>query len=443
MSAHTDGTQCPHPTHNTHTPNTTIEHPNDYSGPRFALVRGTDQEVTHTASRRSGPRRWLRAVRWLIAAGLHSRANATTQRIAEDLAQRMNYDTGHVLYGLDEMVARLGISRASIARHIGYLRELGALAWAQHGTRTNRYRALGLKGYAGTATIYAAVMPAVYDHAMGHTIVGSGYEARIIIDQRGQQPTIPAPRSEPVDNPPVDNSAPKARETPSLTVVKKSGQVQVEGGVTTTAQRQRTDSTPNTSSRKRRATILGNTVTARGMQHGAKLAAAIRRRVSWVHRASHDQLRWVCADMGEQQWTEDQAVRFVVEAGFKHRAGFAWEPSNPHRLIAAELRAHQEQQQADRQMQENLAQAVAWEDSTAAKNLRSLAALFGTAPAAEPEPVRTDEDRLRARMDWNIWPKILDHLAEDELDALDLYGKSLVDFAIEQGARLDRQGAWA
>ncbi|MGW4270781.1 hypothetical protein ACWEGQ_00085 [Streptomyces seoulensis] len=350
----------------------------------------------------------------------------------------MNYDTGHVLYGLDEMVARLGISRASITRHIGYLRELGALAWAQHGTRTNRYRALGLKGYAGTATIYAAVIPAVYDHAMGHTIVGSGYEARIVIDQRAQQSAIPAPRSEPVDNPPVDNSAPKARETPSLTVVKKSGQVQVEGGVTTTAQRQRTDSTPNTSSRKRRATILGNTVTARGMQHGAKLAAAIRRRVSWVHRASHDQLRWVCADMGEQQWTEDQAVRFVVEAGHAHAAGFAWNPDRPHRLIAAELRAHQERLAENQRIQDALAQSVAWEDSTAYRNLASLRALFAATAEPEPEPERTDEDRERARLyGWDQWEEVAAHYADDPDDAIDLYDVPLCQYAVAKAARHD------
>jgi hypothetical protein len=175
------------------------------------------------------------------------------------------------------------------------------------------------------------------------------------------------------------------------------------------------------------------------MQLGNKLAKAIRRRVSWTRKATHDQLRWVCADMGEQQWTEDQAVRFVVEAGFSRRAGFAWNPDRPHRLIAAELRADRERQEQDRQMQQDLAASVAWEDSTAyreAAERASLAALF--APAAEPKPQRTDEDRKRARMDWNVWPEVLDHLEEDQDDALDLYGKRLCQFAIDQGARQRR-----
>jgi hypothetical protein len=215
------------------------------------------------------------------------------------------------------------------------------------------------------------------------------------------------------------------------------------GGVTTTAQRSPKTSTPtNTSKRQKRATILGVPVTATGMQLGDKLARAIRRRVSWTRRASHDQLRWVCADMGEQQWTEDQAVRFVVEAGFTHRAGFAWEPARPHRLIAAELRAARERQEQEQRDQEARTQAVAWKDSTAgreAADRASLAALFG--PAAEPEPQRTDEDRLRARMDWNVWPEVLDHLEEDQDDAIDLYGVDLCKFAISQQARLE--GTWA
>jgi AraC-like DNA-binding protein len=411
----------------------------DTQCPQFAIVRGAQQEIDHTASRRSGPRKWLRAVTWLIGAGLHPKANQTTQRIAEDLAQRMDYTTGHARYCLDEMVARLGISRASVTRHIKYLRELGALAWVQHGSRTNRLAAMGLKGYAGTATVYAAVIPPVFDHAMGHRIIGTGYTARIIVDLRGQQ-TTPAPASELVDNPPVENPGSEGRETPSLTVVKEEGQVQVVGGVTTTAQRQRKTSpapNPRKSSSRKRSTILGNTVTAAGMRLGDKLARAIRRRVDWTRRASHDQLRWVCADMGEQQWTEGQAVRFAVEAGFKHRAGFAWEPSAPHRLIAAELRAHQEQQQADRQMQQDLAQAVAWEDSTAYRQMAALRALLPQ-PAVEPEPERTDEDRERARLyGWDQWEEVAAHLAEDQDDAIDLYGVRLCKFAINQQARLE------
>ncbi len=413
------------------------------------LVRGTaSQHIDHTTSRRSGPRKWLKAVQWLIGAGLHAKANATTLRVAEDLAARMDYDLGHVLYGMDAMADRLDLDPSNVRRHVRYLRELGALAWVQRGTRTNSRRAKGQEGYAGTATVYAAVIPAAYDRAMGHRVIGTGYTARIVVDLRD--------RPNPVDNrsgEPVDNSAKGSCALPSLTVVKKSGQVQVVGGVTTTAMRQRKTSAPtNTpSSSKKRATILGIPVTAAGMQLGDRLARAIRRRVSWTRRASHNQLRWVCADMAEQQWTEDQAVRFAVEAGFKHAAGFGWEPSAPHRLIAAELRAHQEQQQADQQMQDDLAQAVAWEDSTAYRQMKdraSLAALFDAVePAPEPEPRQayTTEDKAYARMyGWDDWETVAAHYDEDPDDAIALYDVPLCQYAVAKAARLkQREEQWA
>ncbi|MFF7476591.1 hypothetical protein [Streptomyces sp. NPDC008092] len=372
---------------------------------------------------------------------------ATTLRIAEDLADRMDYTTGHVRFCILDMVDRLGISEATIYRHVGYLRELGALAWAVHGSHANSQAPQGLEGYAPTATVYAAVIPAVYDHAMGHRIIGNGYTARIIVDLR-KRPTVPSQRaSEPVDNSSqgaVENSGPEPLETPSLMVVKKVGQVQEVGGCTTTAQRQRNDSTPNQTRRNsgsKRATILGAAVTAAGMQLGDKLARAIRRRVPWARKVTHDQLRWVCADMGEQQWTEDQAVRFVVEAGHQHGAGFAWHPARPHRLIAAELLADQDRQAEDAQHRADLAVAIPWEQSTAYREQQaaraSLEALFRK-PHPEPQPKHeyTAEERARARMDWNAWPEVLDHLADDQDDAIALYGPALCKYAISQQARL-------
>ncbi|MFB9558621.1 cell wall protein, partial [Streptomyces roseoviridis] len=207
------------------------------------LVRGAEQEIAHTSSRRTGPRRWLRATRWLIEAGYHPRANATTLTVAEDLATRMDYDTGHARYCLDEMAARLEMNRATVKRHVAVLRELGALVWVVHGTKTNIRRALGLKGYAGTATIYAAVIPPVYDHAMGHRIIGSGYEARAL-----------ATPPKPVDNPPVENPC----APPSLILVEEEGQVQVVGGEEdTTRKRARRTASPSPSTQNNRSSNGG------------------------------------------------------------------------------------------------------------------------------------------------------------------------------------------
>ncbi|RIH58282.1 hypothetical protein D3C59_36090 [Streptomyces sp. SHP22-7] len=302
-------------------------------------MHGADQEVERTQSRQSGPRKWLRAVEWLIAAGLHGRANATTRRIAEDLAARMDYDTGHVRYCLDETVTRTGVSKASVKRHVGYLRELGALAWVQHGTRTNIRRAMGLKGYAATATIYAAVIPAVYDHAMGHRIIGAGYTARIVIDQRGQQqPTIPAQtRREPVDNPPVENPGLDGLEPPSLTWPREEGKLKVVGGSNYTSQaRQPKPRIPHQSSSKN-----GRRRTAHDVQQAIKTAGLVRAMVNWTQSAPLRQLEFVL-----REWTDRGQDAYQIAAdlnGWCH--GMRWRPKNPIAFIKARLTADWERQQ--------------------------------------------------------------------------------------------------
>ncbi|GGU62000.1 cell wall protein [Streptomyces lavendofoliae] len=386
----------------------------------FQPVRGAAQEVAHTASRRTGPRRWLRSVEWLVAAGLHPKANATTLRIAEDLAGRMDYDTGHARYCLDEMVARLGVNRATIKRHIAFLRELGALAWVQHGTRANIRRALGMKGYAGTATVYAAVIPAVYDHAMGHRIVGSGYTARIVIDQRGQAPAL-------VDNLPVDNEGSTRCAPPSLTCDEEEGKLKVEGGRNYTPRTARRNSPTipqqKTSSSEGTAARRSPLQVARDI----RIARQVRPLVNWTQREGLRRLAY--------------ALRPLIDRGLDamqiadELAGMClgWRPKQPANFLRATLAkdaAHLEAQAAA----EELLAAQTW--TTADEDdVDSLARLFGI-PAAEetPEPERTDHDRYLARRDWSIWPDVAAHYADDADDAIDLYGVQLVTYAIRMDA---------
>ncbi|WP_144316937.1 hypothetical protein [Streptomyces sp. sk226] len=431
-SAPKQGTQCP----------TTAQ---------WTPASATAMEIDTTTSRHTAPRNWLRSVEWLIAAGLHPKANHTTLTVAQDLAKRMDYSTGHVRYGLKDMAVRLDLDRSNVARHVKYLRQLGSLAWVQHGSRSNIKRFLGRPGYAATATVYAATIPAAYDHAMGHRIIGEGYEARAIASRREASVAGGANRAESaVDNSssgPVDNLAKRSCATPSLTPATYGVQVQMVGGGTTTATRQQTTpSSPSQTAKtnsgsKKRATILGNPVTATGMRLGDRLARAIRRTVPWTRRATHDQLRWICADMGEQQWTEDQAVRFAVEAGHQHAVGFAWNPQHPHRVLAAALRAADTDQLED--IPFDPAHSVAYEDSTVARDRASLEALFALGQPADPAPHPddipadryTDDDRLRARLDWNAWPEVARHYADDPDDALDLYGTKLCAYAASRDAR--------
>jgi len=285
-------------------------------------VRGVAaQSLEHTASRHSGPRKWLRAVTWLIAAGLHSKVNETTLAVAQDLAARMDYTTGHVRYCLEDMPERLHMSRATVTRHISYLRELGALAWAVHGTHTNIRRLLGLPGYAGTATVYAAVIPPSYDHAMGHTLIGTGYEARILIDQR-EQPC----------------------ETPSLTLVKKVGQVQVESGFNNTSRERAsrsTDSPPKKKRSKRRDGLRGSTGRSPlKVAEDIRIARLVRALVNWTQAEGLRRLAFALRPLIDEGMNAHEIAAYLTAMCL------TWRPAAPAAYIRTELarrkKAHQE-----------------------------------------------------------------------------------------------------
>ncbi|MEU9089977.1 cell wall protein [Streptomyces sp. NPDC048428] len=147
---------------------------------------------------------------WLVEAGPHWGAGATTLAVARDLAGRMDYRLGFVLYDLEGTAARCGVSVATVKRHVRVLRELGALVWRRHGSKRN----LRLPGrsYAGTATIYAAVVPPVFDEAMGHRLDGTGYEARVCgATDPGRARAVETARAvaHPVDNSAVDKPGSK------------------------------------------------------------------------------------------------------------------------------------------------------------------------------------------------------------------------------------------
>ncbi|MGA5670117.1 cell wall protein [Streptomyces pseudogriseolus] len=289
---------------------------------------------------------------WLIAAGLHNRANATTRAIAEDLAARMDYDTGHVRYCLDETAARLGLSRATVKRHVAVLRELGALAWVQHGTRTNIRRAMGLKGYAATATIYAAVIPPVYDHAMGHRIIGTGYQARIVIDQRGQQqPRIPTQtRRQPVDNPPVENPGIEGCEPPSLTWVEEEGKLKVVGGSNYTSQAR----PPKTRIPHQSSQINGRRRTAADVEKASKTARLVRALVNWTQSVPLRRLEYVL-----RPWTDRGLDAYQIAADLHGMcSGMRWKPRRADAFIQARLTAEREHQQ---QLQAEQAAAARYE----------------------------------------------------------------------------------
>lgn len=141
------------------------------------LVTEEDQDVLRTRSRRAEPQAWLRAMVWLADSGLDQGAGPSTLLVARDLAARMDYRRGIVIYDLAGVVTRTGLSKATVKRHVRVLRRLGALVWMVRGSKRN----LALPGeqYMATAAIYGAVIPPVYDDAMGHRLTGAGYGARV------------------------------------------------------------------------------------------------------------------------------------------------------------------------------------------------------------------------------------------------------------------------
>ncbi|MEU3656492.1 hypothetical protein AB0E67_27525 [Streptomyces sp. NPDC032161] len=291
---------------------------------------------------------------WLIAAGLHRRANATTLTIARDLGARMDYSTGHVRYCLDETVARTDISKATVKRHVSYLRELGALAWVQHGTRTNIRRALGLGGYAATATVYAAVIPAVYDHAMGHQIIGTGYEARIVMDYRQMPDTRPATTvTNPVDNAssgPVDNSPERSCEPPSLTSASEEGKVQMVGGKNyTSPARQPKPRIPHQSTQ-----INGRRRTAADVESAGKTTRLVRALVNWTQAVPLRQLEFHL-----RPWTDRGLDAYQISADLHGMcSGLRWKPANPIAFIRARLTADRKREQ---EIQASQDAAARWE----------------------------------------------------------------------------------
>lgn len=353
-------------------------------------------------------------MKWLVAAGLHPRAGASTLRVAEDLATRMDYDTGHARYCLDGITARTGLSRATVKRHVAVLRELGALAWAVHGTRRNVRRALGLRGYAGTATVYAAVIPPVYDRALGHRIDGSGYEARIIVDQRRQV--------KPVDNSLVDNPSSSGLEPPSLTRVGDGGKVEVDRGSNYTPRRRAVREKPTSPS-----TTTGNSQrrTAADVERAVRLTRVVRALVNWTQKVPLRRLEFVLRPL-----TDRGMDAYAIAAELTGMIGYGrWRPRRPAEFIHAALTAEHRREEDRR---------VALAEAGDPLSNPAWQAWLARWRHTDGAPARgyTDEERRAARMiSWDRWGEVAAHYDEDPDDALDLYGSRLCIYAVRCAAR--------
>jgi hypothetical protein len=216
----------------------------DTSRHTFDLVCDPDaQEIDTTASRRL--RRaadFLSAVQFMVGAGFHPKAGHTTLLLAEVFAERMARSSeGHFPFSAEATARALGLKRRAVYNHARYLRELGLIAYVEHGSKRNVLRTrhgsawTSEHGYRGTATLFAAVAPRVWDEAMGRRIEGEGYTARQVgVTDTGRKLAV----AEAVDNQrkrqglqqtkPVDNSR---QCTPSVVVPQPRTSSSVDGGI--------------------------------------------------------------------------------------------------------------------------------------------------------------------------------------------------------------------
>ncbi|MEV8334284.1 hypothetical protein [Streptomyces niveus] len=282
----------------------------------------SEHDVLTTQSRRSQPRQWLTVVTWLVKHRAHPKALATTTvNVAADLAARMDFQRGIVLYDLEGTAHRLGISRATVKRHIKVLRELGTLVWLQHGSRRN----LRLPGraYTATATVYGATIPPVYDQAHGHRLSGRGYTARHIgFTPEGRRQAILAAR---------ESATRTRREPPSRTPITHDPEADLRHRSTTTRPARRA------TLRKPRTSILGATVTAAAYQAADRLARALRPLHTWLQHSRTDQLSWALIDKAADRIPLRQVDQWLHEINPVHHFGPDWRPTRPHVYLAAQL----------------------------------------------------------------------------------------------------------
>ncbi|WP_371750530.1 hypothetical protein, partial [Streptomyces sp. NBC_01283] len=234
---------------------------------------------------------------------LHPRAGRTTMRLADVFARRMRCNKdGHFPFSIEQTARELGLKRRAILNHALYLRELGLLAYVEHGSKANAIRTrLGTawqpsNGYRGTATLFAAVAPRVWDEATGRRIRGAGYTARVVgVTDDGRAQACEEARRKAVTQA-VDRGA---ACTPSVMAPQDHLQPQVEGGKKHTP-RKRAARTKNTS--RSNTTDRPRTSPAECAQAIA-LAEQVQREVWWLARGCARRLGYMLRPLRTAGWT--------------------------------------------------------------------------------------------------------------------------------------------
>lgn len=310
------------------------------SAAAFELVtEQASQQLNATASRAiHDPREWLQVVAWVVGAGLHPKAGASTIRVAEDIAARVGW-RGQVVYDWDGIAARVGLGRRRVADHARYLRELGLLVWHTHGSRANARKRRGRGGYAATATIYALTAPRIWDDAMGRRIAGEGYYARI-------SGYTAEGRARAVDNARVVSRRRRPRCTPSLRVQPQdSCTAEVGGKRKDPARPEPKTASPVEKPRRRPSRRPADTRPARRphqVRAGLQVAAQIRPLVTWAQRIPLRRLEVALRPLLDRGWEPQLiAIELAMWArgwGLDAATGHPWRPDDPAAYLHARIR---------------------------------------------------------------------------------------------------------
>ncbi|MGW2415988.1 hypothetical protein ACWCV5_28010 [Streptomyces tubercidicus] len=266
--------------------------------PEFTLVLDPDdQEYRTTASRRL--RRgedFLAAAHHMITSGYHPKAGTTALRLAQLFAARMRRSRdGHFVFAADATARALGVSRRTVMYAAKHLRELGLIAYVEHGTKANVRRTKGTwkagDGYRATATIFAAVAPPAYDEARGRRLSGHGYHARIIgVTSQGRHHAVAEARRK-------ATQTDRTRCTPSVVVSTDHLQVQVDGGINYTSR---------TRARRKNPTSRHHDHHRTTPQRCARHITAtqqLQTEVWWLHRTCSRKLAYALRPLLDAGWT--------------------------------------------------------------------------------------------------------------------------------------------
>ncbi|MEU7688764.1 helix-turn-helix domain-containing protein, partial [Streptomyces spectabilis] len=296
--------------------------------------------IATTASRRlRRAHDFLAAAHFMVDSGFHPDAGPTTLRLAAAFAARMHRSKdGHLAFSAEATARQLGLSRRAVYRHTRVLRELGLLAYVEHGSKRNVLRTrhgsawTREHGYRGTATIFAAVAPPVWDRAMGHKTAGEGYTARVTgvtdsgrrratasaAERRRQRPSQPR-------RTPVDNTRPC---TPSVMPPQPPAPAPVRREKKDSTTRRRATPSPVRALRLKGSTGWTPAETA----HAMGQARSVQIRTWWTQGFCLRQLAFALRPLLAAGWTAQEITRELSRWTVRRR------PRHPAAYITAEIR---------------------------------------------------------------------------------------------------------